>query len=223
MKPPPKDRPGCLTDTDQYRSLEQHSNSHCIAWQDLSLHPPFAQSDAEDPSPSCDKCQSCAFQSASRGRKTIKLQHTPPQHITLLRLFQNQNKLVNAVDLVFDALDQRSKSVGDVIDQSVRYPIRRDVDEILQLLDAPPYVARMRRASEMERERTLTKDDNVHVQRLEVGGAVGILIKRAKADEIVISEQLDLLARLLHLNIFGGQGMDAKSLSTQSQPQTLAK
>ena len=42
--------------------------------------------------------------------------------------------------------------------------------------------------------------------------AVRILVEAAEADEVVISEELDLLARFLHLDIFRRQRVDIKHL-----------
>lgn len=44
------------------------------------------------------------------------IQDSPSQHVTLFRLFQDQDQLVDPVDFVFDTLNQRSKGIGDVID-----------------------------------------------------------------------------------------------------------
>ena len=43
--------------------------------------------------------------------------------------------------------------------------------------------------------------------------AVRILVKAAEADEVVISEELNLLARFLHLDIFRRQRVDIKHLA----------
>ena len=86
-----------------------------------------------------------------------------PQHIALLRLLQNQHQLVNTVDLVLDPLDERPKRVRDIINQRVRDPVGRDADVVLELLDAPPHVLRVRRRAEVEREDALAEDDDVHV------------------------------------------------------------
>jgi hypothetical protein len=61
-------------------------------------------------------------------------------------------------------------------------------------------------------EGALAEDDDVHVERLEVGRTVGILLEGAEADEVVVAEEFDLLARLLHLDILRGEGMDAENL-----------
>ena len=61
----------------------------------------------------------------------------PPQHVTLLRLFQNKHELIDTVNFVLDTLDERTKSIGYVIDQGVGYPVRGNADVVLQLLNAP--------------------------------------------------------------------------------------
>jgi hypothetical protein len=65
------------------------------------------------------------------------------------------------------------------------------------------------------REDALPKDDDVHIQRLQIGRAEIILLETPEADEIIIPEKLDLLACLLHLDIFSCQGMDVEHLDTQ--------
>jgi len=42
-----------------------------------------------------------------------------PQHVTLLCFFENQDELVDRVDLVFNALDKRTKRIGYVVNKSV--------------------------------------------------------------------------------------------------------
>ena len=68
----------------------------------------------------------------------------------MLRFFENQNQFVNAVDLVFDALDKRTKGVGDVVDEGIGYPVGGDADVVLELLNAPPNVLRVWCGSEVE-------------------------------------------------------------------------
>lgn len=65
-------------------------------------------------------------------------------------ILQNEYKLVNAVDFVFDILNERAKGIGNVVDESVRNPVRGDVNEVLQLLDTPANILWMRSASEVE-------------------------------------------------------------------------
>jgi hypothetical protein len=45
------------------------------------------------------------------------------------------------------------------------------------------------------------------------------LLERAETDEVVVAEEFDLFAGFLHLNIFGGEGMDAEDLSRQEKRQ----
>ena len=75
---------------------------------------------------------------------------SPSQHIGLLRVFEDQHQLINTVDFVLDALNEWAKSIGDVVNERVRDPIRRDGDVILELLDAPTDILRVGRRSEME-------------------------------------------------------------------------
>ena len=48
--------------------------------------------------------------------------------------------------------------------------------------------------------------------------AVRILVEATEADEVVISEELNLLARFLHLDIFRRQRMDIKHLPVIRSP-----
>lgn len=43
----------------------------------------------------------------------------PSQHVTLLRLFENEHKLIYRVDFVLDGLNQRPEGVGDVVDEGI--------------------------------------------------------------------------------------------------------
>jgi hypothetical protein len=61
-------------------------------------------------------------------------------------------------------------------------------------------------------EYTLSENDDVHVERIEVRGAVLILIKAAETDKVVVPEELDLLARLFHLYVFCCQRMNGEDL-----------
>ena len=67
----------------------------------------------------------------------------PPQHVALLRLLEDQHQLVDAVDLVLDALDKRAKRIGDIVDEGIGYPVGGDADVVLELLYAPADVLRM--------------------------------------------------------------------------------
>lgn len=74
----------------------------------------------------------------------------PPQHVALLGLLEDQDKLIDAVDLILDALDKGSKGIGNVINERVRDPIRGDADVVLQLLNTPSYILRMWCRAEVE-------------------------------------------------------------------------
>lgn len=138
--------------------------------------------------------------------------HSPSQHITLLRLLQNQHQLVNTIDLILNTLNQRPKRIRNIIDERVTDPIARHTDIILQLLNPPPHVLWMWRRPEMKGEDTLAEDDDVHVEGLEVGRAVGILVEGAETDEVIGSEELDLFAGFFHLDIFCCERMDVEDL-----------
>ena len=62
------------------------------------------------------------------------------------------------------------------------------------------------------REDAIPEHDDVHVQWLEVRRAVRVLVETTETDEVVIAEQLNLLARLLHLDIFRRQRVNRKHL-----------
>ena len=70
----------------------------------------------------------------------------------------------------------------------------------------------MGRQKALHGEYSLTEHDDVHVQRLEMCWAVWILIEAPETNEIVCSEELDLLTRFLHLNIFCSKWVNAKNL-----------
>ena len=65
-------------------------------------------------------------------------------------------------------------------------------------------------------KRALAEDDDVHVERLEVRRAERVLVEAAEADEIIRPEQLDLLARLLHLDILRRERVDIEDLRTRT-------
>ena len=62
------------------------------------------------------------------------------------------------------------------------------------------------------RQGSFAEDDDVHVQRFEVGLTIGILIERSETHEVVVSEQFNLFSGLLEQDIFRRQGMNAKDL-----------
>ena len=72
------------------------------------------------------------------------------QHVALLGVLEDKHKLVDAVDFVFDALNERPERVRDVVDECIRYPVGRDADVVFELLDAPSHVLWMRGWPEVE-------------------------------------------------------------------------
>ena len=68
---------------------------------------------------------------------------------------------------------------------------------------------------ETYRQGALAENDNVHVERLEIGLRVRVLVERSETDEIVVPKQLDLFARLFEQDILSRQGVDAKDLLRQ--------
>jgi hypothetical protein len=68
----------------------------------------------------------------------------------LLSVLENQHKLVDAVDFVFDALDQRAERISDIVDKRIGDPVGRDTDIVFKLLDAPPNVLWVRSWTEVE-------------------------------------------------------------------------
>jgi len=95
----------------------------------------------------------------SRREEVVVLGHAPSQHVTLFSVLQDQHQLVDAVDFVFNTLNQGTKRVRDVIDESVRDPIRSNVDVILELFYPPSHVLRVGCRAEVELERLLCKID----------------------------------------------------------------
>ena len=63
-------------------------------------------------------------------------------------------------------------------------------------------------------EDALAEDDDVHVERLEVRRAHVVLLEAAETHEIVVPEQLDLLARFLHLDVLGRERVDGEYLDS---------
>lgn len=66
--------------------------------------------------------------------------------------------------------------------------------------------------SRAHRQCAFAEHDDVHIKRLEVGGRIRILLKRAETDKVVVAEQLDLFSCFLHLDILSRQRMDTKDL-----------
>lgn len=68
--------------------------------------------------------------SAARSLRSMSAPHhrgpkrrLPSKHIALLGVFENQDKLINAVDFILDALDERAERIGDVVNDGIRDPI----------------------------------------------------------------------------------------------------
>ena len=64
------------------------------------------------------------------------------------------------------------------------------------------------------RQCALSEDYYIHVEGLKICRAVWVLVERPETDKVVVSEELDLFARLLHLDIFDGQRVNTESLPT---------
>jgi hypothetical protein len=79
------------------------------------------------------------------------------QHVRLLGLLKDEHQLVDTVDFVLDALDQRSECVRNVVDERVRNPVGRDADVVLKLFDSPSYVLWMGGRAEVELQVPLVK------------------------------------------------------------------
>lgn len=63
----------------------------------------------------------------------------------------------------------------------------------------------------------LAKDDDVHVQRFQIGRAEIILLETAETHGVIVSEELNLLPSFLHLNIFSRERMDIEHLGQHRQ------
>ena len=74
----------------------------------------------------------------------------PPQHITLLGIFNDQHQLVNTIDLVLDTLNQRTEGIGDIIDKGVRDPVGCYRNVIFELLDSASDILGVRCTSKVE-------------------------------------------------------------------------
>lgn len=72
------------------------------------------------------------------------------QHVRLLGLLKDEHELVDTVDFVLNALDQRSERVRDVVDERVRDPVGCDADVVFKMLDSPSYVLWMGSRAEVE-------------------------------------------------------------------------
>jgi len=87
---------------------------------------------------------------SNASKSSTETANSPPQHVTLFRLVKNQDQLIDAIYFVLDTLDERSERVGDVVDKSVRDPVGRHRDVVLELLDSTTDVLRMGSSSEVE-------------------------------------------------------------------------
>lgn len=101
----------------------------------------------------------------------------------MLCILQDKHELIDAVNFVLNALDEGTEGVGDVVNESIRYPVRRNADVVFQLLDTSPYILRVwgwavvklirriyavrwcsrKEIAKTHREYTFTEDDDVHV------------------------------------------------------------
>ena len=71
---------------------------------------------------------------------SVSRMYQPSKHVALLGILENEDKLVDAVDFVLNALNKRPERVRDVVDERVRDPIGRDRNVVAQMLDAAAYV-----------------------------------------------------------------------------------
>lgn len=124
---------------------------------------------------------------------------------------RDEDLVLDRVRLSFDARDGRAVAVDDVVDHGVADPVGGEGHIIAQLANAFADVSSVRGRCVGEGENAFAEDDHVDVEGLHVVGAERVeLIEGAEADEVVLFEELDLLARFLRRNVFGCQGMDAK-------------
>lgn len=91
--------------------------------------------------------------SAESSRESPESRNSPPQHITLLGVLDDQYQLIDTVNLVFDTLNERTKGIGNVIDQGVRDPVGSDGNIIFELFDTSSHVLGVRGASKVELHR----------------------------------------------------------------------
>ena len=70
------------------------------------------------------------------------------------------------------------------------------------------------------REDAFTEDDDVHVQRFQIRGAVWVLIEATETYEVVVPEQLDLLPGFFHLDILRCQGVDGEDLDPRKDTES---
>lgn len=68
----------------------------------------------------------------------------------------------------------------------------------------------MRRLGEVEADHSISKDNNVDIDRFKVVMIFLVLLECAVIDEVIVPKELNLLASFLHDDIFRRQPMDAK-------------
>jgi len=68
----------------------------------------------------------------------------------LLHLLKDEHELINAVNFVLNALDERTERISNVVDERIGNPVRRDADIVFQLFDATSYILWMGSGTEVE-------------------------------------------------------------------------
>ena len=76
-----------------------------------------------------------------------------PEHVGLFGFFEDEHELVDGVDFVFDALDERPEGVGDIVDEGVGDPVGGYGDVVFELFDPPADVLRVGSRAEVELRR----------------------------------------------------------------------
>lgn len=109
-------------------------------------------------------------------------------------------------------MDEWTKRVRDIVNKGVGNPVGGNRDVVSQLLDPTANVLRMGRGTKVEGKDTLAEDNDIHVERFEMSGAVRVLVKGSEANEIIISEEFDFFTSFLHEDIFSCEWMDAENL-----------
>jgi len=67
----------------------------------------------------------------------------------------------------------------------------------------------------MERQCTLAKNDDVHVQRFEMCWTIRILVEGPETNKVIVSEKFNLFPSFLHEDIFSCERMDIKNLGVR--------
>ena len=65
------------------------------------------------------------------------------------------------------------------------------------------------------RECSFPEDNDVHVERFEVGWAVRVLVETTEADKVVVPEKFDLFSCFFHLDILSREWMNMEDLQTE--------